>query len=122
MEDLKLKPGFQVENIRAPKLDVGPAEYLWLKELPLIVPAMTRTGGVLWIAGPPGTADLSNGQEAEDALQGRGPGMLWAVSAADGRKLAEHTLETAPLYDGMAAAGGRLYVSLLDGSVVCCGE
>ena len=43
------------------------------------------------------------------------------VSAADGRKLAEHRLDSPPVFDGMVAAGARLYVSTLDGNVVCFG-
>ena len=50
--------------------DEGPAEYLWLKELPLIVRAMTLSGDVLWVAGPRGKADLSNDKEAEMGLEG----------------------------------------------------
>ena len=42
-------------------------------------------------------------------------------SRADGRKLAEHRLASAPVYDGMAAARGRLYLSTADGRVVCFG-
>jgi hypothetical protein len=28
----------------------------------------------------------------------------------------------APVFDGMAAAGGRLYLSTVDGAVVCLGK
>ena len=45
--------------------------------------------------------------------------MLRAVSAADGKKLAEVKLDSPPVFDGMAAAGGRLYISLEDGRIVC---
>jgi len=41
-----------------------------------------------------------------------------AVSAADGKKLSEMPLECPPIFDGMIAAGGRLFASLQDGSVV----
>jgi len=36
-----------------------------------------------------------------------------------GKLLARHALDTIPVFDGMAAAGGCLYVSTVDGSVLC---
>ena len=59
---------------------------------------------------------------------------LWAVSAADGQKLAEQKLDAVPVFDGLIAsaggspppgeeprpdAGGRLYLSTRDGQVIC---
>lgn len=45
-----------------------------------------------------------------------------AVSAADGRSLSEMKLASPPVFDGTIAAGGRLYVSRVDGSLVCLAE
>ena len=42
-----------------------------------------------------------------------------AVSASDGTVLAEHLLDCSPIFDGMAAAGGRLYICLENGQLVC---
>ena len=42
-----------------------------------------------------------------------------AASAEDGTKLAEWKITSPTVFDGMAAADGRLYLSLQDGSVVC---
>jgi len=53
------------------------------------------------------------------AMDGKKGGILWAVSAADGEKLAEYPLDAPPIFDGMAAANGRLYISTTDGNVVC---
>ena len=47
--------------------------------------------------------------------------MLAAFNGKDGTKLAEHKLEAPPVWDGLAAAGGRLFISLKNGSVVCLG-
>ncbi|MEN6503603.1 MAG: PQQ-binding-like beta-propeller repeat protein [Planctomycetaceae bacterium] len=119
---VKLKDKHVVENIREPKVGDGPQEILWSKEVPLIARAMAAAGGVIWIAGPVGDADLSDGEEAEAALEGRGAGLLWAVSARDGAKLAQSPLSTAPQYDAMAAAAGKLVLCLMDGTVVCYGR
>ena len=43
---------------------------------------------------------------------------LWAVSATDGKKRSELHLASPPVFNGMAAAGGSLYVSAMDGSLV----
>jgi hypothetical protein len=43
------------------------------------------------------------------------------VSAADGKVLAEYKLDALPVWDGMSVAGGRLFVSLKNGSVICMG-
>jgi outer membrane protein assembly factor BamB len=46
---------------------------------------------------------------------------LSVLSTADGKKTGEKKLPGSPVWDGMAVAYGRLYVSLDDGSVVCLG-
>lgn len=58
-------------------------------------------------------------EEYEAAFAGRRGGVLWAASARNGRKLAEYKLDAPAAWDGMAAANGRLYISLAGGSVVC---
>lgn len=45
--------------------------------------------------------------------------MLWVVSKADGAKLAERKLDSPPVFDGLVAAGGRLYMATRNGSVQC---
>ncbi|NUQ66169.1 MAG: PQQ-binding-like beta-propeller repeat protein [Pirellulales bacterium] len=56
---------------------------------------------------------------AGDTLLAAGSeGGLTAVSAADGKILGRRELP-APLWDGMAAAGGKLFVSTRDGKLVC---
>ena len=53
------------------------------------------------------------------ALKGKRGALLRAVSAQDGRTLNELELDECPVFDGMAAAGGRLFISTMDGNVVC---
>ncbi|NQU20852.1 MAG: PQQ-binding-like beta-propeller repeat protein [Candidatus Nealsonbacteria bacterium] len=113
---------------------LGGCRVHWQMEaLPLLVNAMTLGGKNLFIAGPPDLADETkmlgflpglddpinrelHAQEA--AWLGKKGGLLWVVSAADGRKLAEYKLNSFPVFDGMSTARGALYLSLLDGSVV----
>jgi outer membrane protein assembly factor BamB len=48
-------------------------------------------------------------------------GRLIALASADGKTLAERDLP-APVWDGMAAAYGRVYVSTRDGKLICLGR
>jgi len=47
---------------------------------------------------------------------------MHAVSADDGDTTAEHKLDRLPVWDGLAAASGRLFIVNQDGSVVCSGK
>ena len=49
-------------------------------------------------------------------------GTLWAISAADGRLLKKHPLPASPVYHGIAAAGGRLYIATQNGKLLCFGR
>ncbi len=53
------------------------------------------------------------------ALEGRKGAELRVLSADDGEKLAGYHLDSPPVFDGMAAAGGKIYLTLADGSVRC---
>ena len=79
----------------------------WSKRVPIRVRAMVLAGKVLFVAGPMTGADGAK---------------LLAISTADGSELAQVQLDAPPVFDGMAAAGGRLYISLESGRLVCMGE
>ena len=57
--------------------------------------------------------------DQNDSLAGKKGGVLWAVSPEDGEKLAELPLDSPPIFDGMIVAGGRLYMTTMDGKLVC---
>jgi len=50
-----------------------------------------------------------------------GAGEFWLLSAGDGAVIAQRPLPAAPAWEGLAAADGKAYVSLRDGTVVCLG-
>jgi outer membrane protein assembly factor BamB len=101
--------------------------YVWSQEVPVLARAMTLAGTTLFIAGPDdvlneGPAALKNEAllvKQEAALAGKAGAALWAISAEDGRKLGELRLPAPPVFDGMAAAQGRLYVSTVTGTLLC---
>jgi hypothetical protein len=88
---------------------------LWSREVPFMARAMVLAGDSLFVAGPRGDYRKPGAFEGAEGV------VLAAVSTADGTTLAECPLDAVPVWDGMAAAGGRLYVALTDGSVVCLG-
>ncbi len=96
--------------------DHGSKKDRWSVFVPIRVRAMVLAGKHLFVAGPP---DIVPADDPLAAIKGRRGAMLWAVSAADGKKLAEVKLDAPPVFDGMAAAGGRLYISLENGRLIC---
>jgi hypothetical protein len=53
------------------------------------------------------------------ALGGERGARLWIVSATSGERLAEHALVSPPVWDGVAAVAGKLYMATQDGRLVC---
>jgi hypothetical protein len=71
------------------------------------------------------TAELlafENEAEALAAFMGHRGVYLRVLNASDGANVSEIKLPAMPVFDGMAAAGGKLLVSLKDGSVLCFSE
>ena len=79
---------------------------------------MVLADEALFVAGTPDVVDPA---DPLGALEGRKGGLLCAFGAADGEKLTERRLDAAPVYDGMAAADGRLYLCTKDGKILCFG-
>jgi len=91
---------------------------VWEQRVPIRIIAMVRAGGTLFVAGSP---DVVDPDDPHGAWEGRKGGVLAAFACADGKKLAERKLPAPPVWDGMAAAGGRLYVATHGGAVLCLG-
>jgi len=89
---------------------------VWTRDLPVRTKAMLKSGERLFMGVMP--ADIPQ-DDPHAAYEGRKGGMLWVVAAQDGSKVAEYELGSPVVWDGMAAAKERLYVSLTDGSVLC---
>ncbi|GAF77811.1 unnamed protein product, partial [marine sediment metagenome] len=112
--------------------------YHWSQDVPFYVRAMVLTrcpdlrretqgqaDKTLFMAGPPDIIDEEEvfsrpdarglGEKLREqtaALEGQKGALLWVVSASDGKKLAQYNLESVPVWDGMAATNGRLYLSM----------
>ena len=101
----------------------------WSRELEVTVRAMVLADETLYVAGPPELLSLTGRSIGEQDLEAAGAaydgkrgGMLWAVSAEDGSTLAEHELDSPPVFDGLIAAHGCLFLTTMDGRVRCLGE
>jgi outer membrane protein assembly factor BamB len=121
------------QNRKLPVEKLSVVKYDWrVVNPPLLVRAMAGAGDTLFIAGPPDVIDETklHGRFGEPgvvaglarqqaALDGEMGGLLRAVSGEDGATLAEYDLASPPVFDGIAAADGRLFLSAIDGTVTC---
>jgi hypothetical protein len=78
--------------------------------------ALVRTANALFAAGPP---DVCDPADPLGALEGRKGAVLLAFNPDDGKKILESKLDAPPVFDGMMAAHGRLYLATTDGNILC---
>ena len=110
-------------------------KYTWTRDIPCLARGMVLAGDKLFVAGPPRILDERKSflspqasdirkaaAEQEAAWAGKKGGLLLSVDPKDGNLLSRCKLDVAPTWDGLIAAQGRLFMSALDGSVVCVGE
>ncbi len=109
-------------------------EHQWDSDIPLIVQAICKAGDVIFVCGPPdiideekafaqimaGDAQVDELLAKQDAaFNGAQGAILLAVDAKTGKTLAEHKLDELPVWDSLAAAGGKLYLTTKGGNVLC---
>ncbi|MHC4641336.1 MAG: outer membrane protein assembly factor BamB family protein [Planctomycetota bacterium] len=92
---------------------------VWRRWMPVRIRAMVKAGDTLFVAGAPDVFDPKDPYAAFEARKGA---KVVAVSAKDGKKLSETPLEYPPVFDGMIAANGQLYLSTKNGSVLCLAQ
>ncbi|MEE8429591.1 MAG: PQQ-binding-like beta-propeller repeat protein [Gammaproteobacteria bacterium] len=115
-----------VEKRLAPKLHWS------VSHPPLHARAMVLTGETLFVAGPPDVLDEDEAfkrpgdpqvkdriMEQDAAYEGKRGALLMGVSKADGKPVLRLDLTAQPVWDGMAAANGRLYLATKDGKLLC---
>jgi hypothetical protein len=86
----------------------------------------------LFVSGPPDIVDEEGNffildkaevvqklAEQKELLRGSEGALMWAVSADTGRKYSELRLDSLPVWDGMIASGGKLYLAMMNGEIVC---
>ena len=88
----------------------------WQQRVAIRITAMVRTADKVFVAGSP---DVVDPKDPHGAWEGRKGGVLAVFNATDGSKLSEVKLDAPPVWDGMAATTGHLFISTMDGQVVC---
>ncbi|QDT08455.1 PQQ-binding-like beta-propeller repeat protein [Planctomycetes bacterium K23_9] len=109
----------------------------WTQDVPIYVRAMVLGGKTLFIAGPPDIIDeeatfkqLSESDprvtrlltKQDDALEGHDGAQLLSVDIETGKVINTVDLQSLPSWDGLAGANGKLFLSTLDGKVICFGK
>jgi hypothetical protein len=80
--------------------------YNWIIKTPFYINSMLLADKLLFV-----TSVTEHDKES----------FLQIYSASSGQKLAEYELPFMAVWDGMAAANGKLYISLKNGTIVCKG-
>jgi len=88
----------------------------WEQRIPIRGMALASTANLLCVAGSP---DVVSQEDPLAAFEGRLGGILRMLHKSDGAMLAEYSLESPPVFNGIAIANRRLFLSLEDGSVAC---
>ncbi len=112
-------PARRKTDAQAAKKNQQGQKPLWEQRLGIRVTAMIRAADIIFVAGSP---DIVDPKDPHGAWEGRKGGLLAALAADDGEKLGQYELLAPPVWDGMAAAGGRLFISTSDGGVLCMGK
>jgi len=82
----------------------------WTARLPFVARSIVLARDALLVAG---------GSSADESRERLGPGTLWIASREDGSKRAACTLPAPPVLDGMGLTEKGVFVSTVDGAVVC---
>ncbi len=92
---------------------------IWSEKIPIRAHGMLVAREHLYVVGPP---DLSPSEGAYEAMIGKRGARFQVVSTSDGSSLAEFSMKEVPVFDGLIAAGERLYMTTMDGTLICWGE
>jgi len=129
--EVVFKPGGNAYRLRCLPLTVQPSpranqnvkraarnepKPVWEKQLDIRVTAMIRAADKIFVAGSP---DIVDPEDPHGAWEGRKGGVLAVFSAEDGERIKEYKLPAPPVWDGMAAAQGKLFISTVDGGILC---
>ena len=101
---------------RGKKKRAGKVAYLWSNRVPLRGQAILLGSNCLYLAG---TRDVVEKKNPWAHVEGRKGGLLAVYARLDGKRLAEVPLPSAPVFDGMSASQGNVYLVTRGGKVHC---
>ncbi len=98
----------------------------------MLATGLVLAGDTLFAAGAPDVLDetrkdirserpevVKATEEQEAALAGLRGGILMAVAKADEKERSRRDIDAPPVFDGLIAANGSLYMALRDGTIQC---
>lgn len=88
---------------------------VWQQYVPVRIEAMALAGDTLFAAGQP---DIFDADDPLGALEGRKGGVLLAIDPTTGKHIVREEITYAPRFDGMSAAGNRLYLVTRNGRLI----
>jgi len=91
----------------------------WKQDLLLQVRGLVLAGDTLFAAGWEDAVAVAVPEGSPVPAPDRS--LLWVLSSADGTRLSEYPLDAPPVFDGLIAARGRLYLVTTAGKVLCLG-
>ena len=107
----------------------------WEKEIPVIVRGLVLAGDTLVMAGPEDMLDEEDAlkhlddrevidkiKKQSSIFEGDKGGFIYMVSSKDGKVIKRFSIIFRPVFDGMAAAYGNLYMVTKSGTVICLGK
>ena len=112
----KATAGEARDRRRGKKKRAGKVAYLWSNKVPLRGEAILLGSNCLYLAG---TRDIVEKKDPWAHVEGRNGGLLAVYARLDGRRLAEVPLPSAPVFDGMSASQGKVYLVTRGGKVHC---
>ena len=98
------------------KVAPGQGEPMWSQRVPIRVTAMAAIPRRLLICGPPNIVDPNDPLGAFEARKGE---RLRQLSSTDGATIEKHDLPSPPMFNGLAVARGRVFISLKNGTLAC---
>ena len=108
------KKGTNLELIKRLKRTLESNSHKWNRKTLVQFRAMVLANDVIFGAGWKDSEKIfEKNPYSENDL------VLRVISTTDGRTLKEYPLKAEPVFDGMAAAYGRLYISMKNGKVLC---
>jgi len=113
------RPFSENEEFRPDFRRVSPGEIekpRWSVGLPVRPRALLKSGDHLFVGGMPAGA---SGDDAYAAFEGRKGGIVRIVSAEDGTEVAQYRISSPVVWDGMAAADGKLFLCTEKGELQC---
>jgi len=130
-EELRKPPLLNWRKWRSARLPEVEFNFDWKRRLPVRAKSLIKTADTLFVAGPEDLIDeevvFDNARSKDNqkllhaqnqAIRSSQGGKLTAISVNNGGLVQTITLDSGPVWDGMAVAYGKVYIAGKDGSIV----